>query len=523
MSSYPPGGAINTLNDDVLLHIFEFNCDMFTDYYALDTTRITSQVCREWRHLMLATPSLWAKLIDVDQISEPQSPEWRNELVRRSGDAPLWIKAEENSIGIDSNTGLCGSYNDKFLLEVISENWNRVQRIVISHDYHFAYVPRIFFMPAPQLEHFEAAHTWDDKDADAPVRPLFANQAPLLQTIYVDCDMINPRASWLNHLHSLILDDTYSPFDALALLSDAYNLKTLKIVDIETDYPTESLPVISLPHLQDIQFCSTNSNAGIALLDHVKIPAGCSLAIHINGFVNETPNEYERPFIVSTIDKFMRHADRCFQLYTFNRLDLGYKKMDHILVSFETPLPVDRSLKIIVPLHGDSNTTVLKSFLAQIPQLGLTSITDLRFAAHARFTSHFGSFFTRFPSVESISTDLQTLSHLADLDKSAIKRATGKPDVVFPKLRVVCLVPHVKGLQKPSFINQVTSGFLVSRVRAGFPITTLDMSHYPPLDTAPNFQVLGDVKSLTVLYRLSETEGVLEHIYGAKVEKNVSM
>ena len=515
--------AVHTLDDDVLLRIFEFNCDMFTDYLALDTTRITSQVCREWRHLMLDTPSLWAKLIDVDRISEPNSPEWRTELVRRSGNAPLWIKAEEGSIGIDLNTGLRNSYNDKFLLEVISENWHRVQRLVITQDYVVSSIPWILFTPAPQLEHFEAMYNWDDEDPDAPITPLFGNDAPLLRSIYVNRDMINPRASWLSHLHSLILNDTYSLFDALALLSATSNLQTLKIVDINTNYTAASLPVISLPHLQDIQFCSNNSNSGITLLDHVKIPVGCSLAIHINGFANGTTHEYERPFIISTIDKFMRHSERSFQLNTFNRLDLGYKKMHHILLAFESDLPVERSLKIIVPLSGDSDTSVLKLFLAKIPQLGLTSITNLRFAAHGRFISHFGSFFNRLPSVDTISTDLQTLSHLADLDKSAIRKATEEPDIVFPKLRFVSLVAHFKGLQKTSFINQVTSGFLVSRVRAGFPITTFDMSHYPPLDTAPNFQVLGDVKGLTVLYRLTGVEGILEHAYGAKAEKNVSM
>ena len=42
------------------------------------------------------------------------------------------------------------------------------------------------------------------------------------------------------------------------------------------------------------------------------------------------------------------------------------------------------------------------------------------------------------------------------------------------------------------------------------------MSDYAPLDTSTNFQALGDIKGLTVRYRLSKVEGVVEHTYGAK-------
>ena len=46
--------------------IFEMNANMFVDDRALGTTRSTSQVCRSWRNIMLVTPSIWAKLIDLD-------------------------------------------------------------------------------------------------------------------------------------------------------------------------------------------------------------------------------------------------------------------------------------------------------------------------------------------------------------------------------------------------------------------------------------------------------------------------
>ncbi len=95
MSSNLPTGAIYSLDHDVLSRIFEFNGDMFEDYDALQITRRTSQVCRQWRNLMLNTPCLWAKLIDVDHICRRRNNEWRNELVQRSGEALLWIRVQK--------------------------------------------------------------------------------------------------------------------------------------------------------------------------------------------------------------------------------------------------------------------------------------------------------------------------------------------------------------------------------------------------------------------------------------------
>ena len=71
-----------------------------------------------------------------------------------------------------------------------------------------------------------------------------------------------------------------------------------------------------------------------------------------------------------------------------------------------------------------------------------------------------------------------------------------------------------------AFINQICGAFILSRSRAGFPITTFDMSHYPPLDAAPNLQALGDIKGLTVRCRLSEVEEIIEYTYKAKIDKS---
>ncbi|KJA24789.1 hypothetical protein HYPSUDRAFT_38451 [Hypholoma sublateritium FD-334 SS-4] len=103
MEVYTPSAPIYGVNNDVLLCIFTLNANMFFDRQALHTARATSQVCRQWRDLMLEAPLLWAKLIDMDICDNDGKLDWINEIIRRSGTvAPLWIKAEISSkiIGI---------------------------------------------------------------------------------------------------------------------------------------------------------------------------------------------------------------------------------------------------------------------------------------------------------------------------------------------------------------------------------------------------------------------------------------
>ena len=85
------------------------------DAIVLDNLRLSSQVCRDWRSIIVGSPSLWAQAIDLDNLlpnifdytsdyeSEPE-PEnegeedgarlWMNEVIRRTGNTPLWIKGQ---------------------------------------------------------------------------------------------------------------------------------------------------------------------------------------------------------------------------------------------------------------------------------------------------------------------------------------------------------------------------------------------------------------------------------------------
>ncbi len=131
---------IDILDDDALLYIFTMNANMFVDDGALVTTCATSLVCRRWRNLMLDTPSLWAKLIDMGWISCAVEYEFRNELLRRTGTAPLWIKATW-IVRIQPANHPQKSAN--FLFDVLEENWHRTQKLVFRHKIHPTFHPSL--------------------------------------------------------------------------------------------------------------------------------------------------------------------------------------------------------------------------------------------------------------------------------------------------------------------------------------------------------------------------------------------
>ncbi len=203
------------LNRDILLDIVSMNADMFVDVDALSTTRMTSQVCRAWRNVMLATPSLWARLIDVDCIPYICSDEWLNELIRRSENAPLWIRASTfDHPRIFQN-----------FLDVIKENWHRIQKLILH-----GFFPTInlfllpWSIPAPELETFHMTidrRIVADENMTAKLPPLFGGNAPMLRSFDIKNYVVDQREPWLSGLRSLTLQNSYGVRHALGILSTA--------------------------------------------------------------------------------------------------------------------------------------------------------------------------------------------------------------------------------------------------------------------------------------------------------------
>ncbi|KAF9552319.1 hypothetical protein CPC08DRAFT_714715 [Agrocybe pediades] len=57
----------------------------------LRAARYSSQVCRSWRSLLLRSPIVWARLLDLNSLRKSKE-KWTEEVVSRIGNAPIWIE-----------------------------------------------------------------------------------------------------------------------------------------------------------------------------------------------------------------------------------------------------------------------------------------------------------------------------------------------------------------------------------------------------------------------------------------------
>ncbi len=328
MAAKPPPARIHGLNDDALLLIFSNNGNMFLDQYALHTTRATSLVCQRWRTLMLATPSLWARLLDIDLISFSEHYEWRKELMRRTGTALLWIKVDEvkNKQPADPSRAI-----GQFFFSLIRENWARIQNLVVYLHATPTFHPTTWeplSRPAPVLERFNMMweRTQPAQNTDpTPLAVLFSGSAPMLRDFCFLPYTIDERVPWLCQLRAMEFDNAYNIRHILGILQSTPHLQELKIGGIKCLAIRSPLPIASLrlPHLRYLKY-EGPPKQGAALLDHIEIPAQCSLHIPSSRDTFPIPANATEQQRLSISNTFVRCIQRYFRFRPPDRISLAY-------------------------------------------------------------------------------------------------------------------------------------------------------------------------------------------------------
>lgn len=509
-SSSTPINGIN-INDDVLLSILTMNANMFSDKQALNTTRIASQVCRQWRGLLLDTPSLWAKLIDMNGIRCAPSLEWGIELIRRSGTSPLWINANSDIIWKylkDEATLRFHSfmwYVDNF----ISGNWYRVQKLVVVGSYHnFGLTRSMLCSPAPQLEEFNVYLS--DMAKEIGMSPIFAGDAPVLRRFSSGHYAVKSTAPWLHHLQFLELNSMYSVRDALAVLSATQNLQELRIDNLVIGDISTPLPIVTLPHLKHL-LSFGEPHPCCALLDHLEVPLLCSLTIWSDPSNQNTPIGQ----IISIVDTFSRYAERCIRSRIFNIVFLDYTPEQCVSAfEIETRHPVKCLLRLSFPLHNDHDSTLLVTFLNKLAQLDLSCFTRFFLRTSGPLKPSFGPFFSHLSSLDSISVNFQALEYITDLQDHTIAINPEEKTTLFPLLKVIFIgalpyshftLEHIEIIMK----------YVLSRIQNGHPIARLNISRRSPLNIPLNSDAFAGAKGLIVQYKRPTMAGIFEYTCGS--------
>lgn len=294
MQAYEPLGPrtplsispIMKLKDDILGLIFALNADMdnppeydssrdatySTRPPALDTTRRTSQVCQAWRDVLLASPSIWGQVIRLDKFKKKRSGKWRDEVMKRTGNAKLCIKGEVQSDILDLSA---------FFVELLEGHWSRIKKLdcrIGGKKISESTLRRLFSRPAPNLESFtmifgerqklEMAQDW-----------LFSGDSPLLQKLSTCRMTFGLPHLWRMNIRSLKFEEgQFHPIDVLQLIRQTPFLEYLELSNINPAAVSQKIKFepINLPNLRDLRL-KTPLHFGLPIADGIKPAADCRL------------------------------------------------------------------------------------------------------------------------------------------------------------------------------------------------------------------------------------------------------
>ncbi|KAF8965134.1 hypothetical protein BDZ97DRAFT_1918558 [Flammula alnicola] len=291
-------GPITKLNRDILWYIFCMNADLDdpiadrrSSCKALITAGRTSSVCRLWREIMLLDSAcLWSKIIDLNLLARP-GDEWRQEVLDRTGNAPLDIK------GRDLVTVNEGNALRFFLSALLPAQWTRIRRFDLEvKDGATASVDETLWdsiqQSAPYLETFSLQFGPHLIPAvlESSNSVLFSDHAPLLHQFRLSCKHININfnAHWLSQIHTLALEGGFQILDLLKGLRRMPLLQDLTIsagmgqaldLDVDDGHAPHISP-ITLPKLQMLRLRVTISAAALFLGNTTAAP-GCCLQLDV--------------------------------------------------------------------------------------------------------------------------------------------------------------------------------------------------------------------------------------------------
>ncbi len=305
MSASPVSSPIQRLNFDVLWHIFDINADICDDDRALETTLATSYVCHDWRSLLLNSTSIWpgAHVMYLDHYMV----EGFQEIIRRSGTALLWIKADSL---------YCYWSDMKHIPKFIDEHWDRIQKLEMT--IHDSFVDRWTSLrrPAPHLESLRITFNCDSSKISDLVQSLFSGSAALLRDLRWKGYGLSMsglkimQLPWLHQVRCMELSAGMTVSTTLRVLESTMNLANLRLDYVVENYCATTLPIVSLPKLVhlDLNLFKTLT-PGAVLLEHMVIPASCAMALSARQIQREEIDK-ENTFgpIIAAISAY---AQRC--------------------------------------------------------------------------------------------------------------------------------------------------------------------------------------------------------------------
>jgi len=252
------------LNYDILWTVFTLNASQGSS--RLEITLASSQVCQEWRNIILGSSTLWGRLV---LLTPSKKQEWLEEILKRSGCSPLWVEA------------LLGDTIEQ-LTSVADNYWERIELLDISGtairlSYHEEDLLKVLSRPAPFLRSFSlinADHNMRRSISFQNHESLFALDAPLLRSLVTDVIVLPHQSALFSNLRELSWRLYGTIREMLNCLRNMPNIETLTLKrtimeEIIDRNVLDDLPLISLPRLTQLSMMLSSLEAFVALFDRI--------------------------------------------------------------------------------------------------------------------------------------------------------------------------------------------------------------------------------------------------------------
>ncbi|KDR74020.1 hypothetical protein GALMADRAFT_212209 [Galerina marginata CBS 339.88] len=498
----PPQAHIHKLHPDLLWLIFELNTALVRHASErssptpnITTARRTSQVCRSWRNILLASPSLWGRLIDLDTLNQP-TDNWRNEIMRRAGSAYLWITGHILQLPTPSQT---------FFFSILTDRncWNRIQRIVVDVQDIDPADSRwdALCYPAPSLEVFRMSFALANPDILPILHPhrtsnsahygsLFANNAPSLREFDARKIYFAPDVTWLSQLRHIFFPPWFPVSHVLKLLQKMPHLQSLQPPEFFQPLPGISPenhkvdpPHLHLPNITKFNIVATLDHCQ-AFMKHITPAPGCGFS-----FIPMGPPLSENSPLGMIDLHLAKHMHNYFKIHPPTALrfecsrgivnlqldevsDLHYSEYAFLVYVFAWDgIPFDLFCLLLDSISSS------QPYFTSLENLSL----DLyRFTKPALYAS-LRSTLDAMASVTTLRTNGESVRVLLNLELS--HAVNGGRSILFPALRTLQIIyialGRVDQLNPKSGDADAILLFMRIRRQASIPTFKLDFSGYP--------------------------------------------
>ncbi|PPQ69594.1 hypothetical protein CVT26_001582 [Gymnopilus dilepis] len=356
--------SIAELGEDILWEIFLMNADLDAVLDLGGLYEPGKEPPRSWRNLILGSPSIWGRVIHLDFFDQVKG-HWREEVMRRTGDAPLCLKGE-----------ITVPRTEDFFLDLLETEWHRIRKIDVRLYTEYVFEDDVWsplLLPAPSLESFNLGYSYY-RSLSIPKGRLFSNNAPLLREFRATGIPFDVNSRWVQQLRHITLSAPFSVPEILRILKE---MQFLTSIDLQLGIRaggeiTNEIQDVALPRLRNIVL-TTHLMTGLKILESISPASGCGLTMVSHSTRDALMSQVELDRAVSV---FARFSCNYFAVYPPKRLALGLTSQSFsiydLLDSFR--LPSSPSFKFAVQLHQSLAWEANRQLIRSLMHSPLTSL-----------------------------------------------------------------------------------------------------------------------------------------------------